>query len=310
MNKKSYGARIVPLYNLPETYEQKDFDCLDDINKRDVGEDRPVGVNYKDLWFEPIKRMKYTNIEEQIIKKALDYSDIHPFYEHEYGSGYDGRNQRNRSEFPRHHPFTPSDYQLRLEKGDFDNSKYSEPNKSLFPVEENKPKMPEYTKKNLQWEHMQDHNQDQSILKVRGSVENREVYKEALGMNDNQIIGKVLTKTLHKADYNSFKRDIDNLIKILTKISSPLEESDANDYIDYASGGALSAIDEYETSDTAGQKNLERLIKNGTIEADRFFIQLKKYEQDPKFQKDAENFIISLLKTQYKNLWSLAKMGE
>jgi hypothetical protein len=89
-----------------------------------------------------------------------------------------------------------------------------------------------------------------------------------------------------------------------------LEESDANDYIDYASGGALSAIDEYETSDTAGQKNLERLIKNGTIEADRFFIQLKKYEQDPKFQKDAENFIISLLKTQYKNLWSLAKMGE
>jgi len=121
---------------------------------------------------------------------------------------------------------------------------------------------------------------------------------------------QIISKIIMQADLNILKRESDVLIRILTKISSMLEKNDANDLIDYASGGSLVAIERYPNADIKEQKLYEKLVKKGTQEAKQLLIQLGKIEQDPKFQKDGHKFIYDLLKRKYKALYDLADMGE
>ena len=112
------------------------------------------------------------------------------------------------------------------------------------------------------------------------------------------------------ADFKTIKSDSDHLIKILSNISSELEEHEANDYIDYASGGALAALDQYDDSSDKEKQSYENLIKKAIPESNRLSSQLIVIKKNPKFESDPYDFIFNLLKTQYKNIWALAKMGE
>lgn len=176
MNKSSVGSRIYPTYKVEEHQDNKEFDTIDDLSKS-IGEDRQIGDNSLMWWEAPIRRI-WSNRQFHRVKLALDYHDIHPFFQHEMGTGYDGWKSENRDEFPRYHPFHPVNRHLQLDDGDYDEKEYPEPNKDNYPKRDDgvKYRDTDYVNEGVNpTDHIYEHNQDQSVLKFRGNYHIRRI---------------------------------------------------------------------------------------------------------------------------------------
>ena len=166
--KKAIGLHIVPLYDVPEMQEQKEFDC-DFRDKTPIGDDEPIAPGYDNLYLGPLHRLKYSSIHQ-----ALDYSSLSPSVQHEYGTGYDGPNSQNRSEFPRFFPFQRHNYYTKITDGDYDESEYSEGNPSLLPKRDCEEKYRDTDYTNIddnRTQHYRDHNMNQNTLELLGCIE-------------------------------------------------------------------------------------------------------------------------------------------
>lgn len=163
--KKAIGLHITPLYNVPGTMENKEFDCLEDKSPYETNEH--IAPGYNNLYLGPIKRIKYSHKFE---KEALDYSSLHPFVQTQYGVGRDGPNSHNRSEFPRFWPFQRHNYYTKIDDGDYDPSEYSESNPYLFPKRDEaiKYRDTDYLKQNENVQHYRDHQMPQNTLELIG----------------------------------------------------------------------------------------------------------------------------------------------
>lgn len=163
--KKAIGLHIVPLYDVADTQEQKEFDC-DFSDKTPIGDDEPIADGYDNLYLGPLRRISN-------LRKALDYSSLSPFVQHQYGAGYDGNNSQNRSEFPRNWPFQRHNFYTKIEDGDYDESEYSESNPSLFPKRDCKEKYRDTDYTNIddnRTQHYRDHNMNQNTLELLGCI--------------------------------------------------------------------------------------------------------------------------------------------
>jgi len=279
--KNAIGVHITPLYDVAETKENKEMDCLDDKSPYETNEH--IAPGYDHLYLGPIRRMKYSSL-----RRALDYSSLSPFVQHQYGVGYDGNNSMNRSEFPRNWPWQRHNYYTKIEDGDYDESEYSESNPSLFPGRDEGQKYRDTDYTNLddnRTRHYREHQMQQNELELLGSMEN---------------IIKLAT----------IDADVKELMRLLQGIHDVLERYEANEIIQYALGGIAYIVANYKHFDETKQQLYDHIIYNALHDTRTLKSLLSTYFNVEQFKENPVKYMTETIKNKYHNLYQLVKIGE